>query len=153
MVDWFFKPFVLFYALVPKWWWCLVAKLYQTLLQSHGLQPARFLRLWNSPGKNTGVGCHFLLQRIFLTQGSYSCLLHWQEDSLPLSHKQSHIMPSVLSVVWLKLCVGTVVAKSTACPDLSQCLICSVLVKNFSLVAPQLDSQHHPFCFRTTQQV
>ena len=26
--------------------------------------------VWNSPGKNTGVGCHFLLQGIFLTQGS-----------------------------------------------------------------------------------
>ena len=25
---------------------------------------------WDLPGKNTGVGCHFLLQRIFLTQGS-----------------------------------------------------------------------------------
>ena len=38
---------------------------------------------WNSPGKNTGVRCHFLLQRIFPTQGSNSCLLHWQETSLP----------------------------------------------------------------------
>ena len=36
------------------------------------------------PGKNTGVGCHFLLQQIFLTQGSNSGLLHWQADSLPL---------------------------------------------------------------------
>ena len=32
---------------------------------------------WDSPGKNTGVGCHFLLQRIFLTQGSNPHLLHW----------------------------------------------------------------------------
>ena len=38
------------------------------------------------PGKNTGVCCHFLLQRIFLTQGSNSCLLHRQVDSLSLSH-------------------------------------------------------------------
>ena len=38
----------------------------------------------NFPGKNTGVGCHFLLQRIFLTQESNSGLLHWQADSLPL---------------------------------------------------------------------
>ena len=30
----------------------------------------------DSPGKNTGVGCHFLLQGIFLTQGSNPCLLH-----------------------------------------------------------------------------
>ena len=42
----------------------------------------------DSPGKNTGVGCHALLQRIFLTQGSnlhLLCLLHWQASSLPLA--------------------------------------------------------------------
>ena len=33
-------------------------------------------------GKNTRVFCHFLLQRIFPTQGSNPCLLHWQADSL-----------------------------------------------------------------------
>ena len=41
------------------------------------------------PVKNTGVGCHFLLQGIFPTQGSdlsLLCLLHWQVDSLPLSY-------------------------------------------------------------------
>ena len=32
------------------------------------------------------MGCHFLLQGIFPTQGSNLCLLHWQVDSLPLSH-------------------------------------------------------------------
>ena len=40
------------------------------------------------PGKNTGVGCHFLLERIFPTQGSNARLLHllhWRVDSLPLS--------------------------------------------------------------------
>ena len=31
-------------------------------VQPHGLQPTRLLRPWDSPGKNTGVGCHFLLQ-------------------------------------------------------------------------------------------
>ena len=43
--------------------------------------------LWDSPGKNTGVGCHALLQGIFPTQGSNPCLLplqHWQAGSLPL---------------------------------------------------------------------
>ena len=38
-------------------------------LQPHGPWPARLLCPWDSPGKNTGVGCHFLLQGIFLTQG------------------------------------------------------------------------------------
>ena len=34
------------------------------------------------PSKNTGVGCHFLFQGIFLTQGSNSHLLHWQAGNL-----------------------------------------------------------------------
>ena len=31
-------------------------------VQPHRRQPSRLLRPWDSPGKNTGVGCHFLLQ-------------------------------------------------------------------------------------------
>ena len=56
-------------------------------LWSHGLQPAGLLCPWKCLGKNAGVGCHALLQRIFLTQGSnlnLLCLLHWKEGSLPL---------------------------------------------------------------------
>ena len=44
--------------------------------------PARLLCPWDSPGKNTGVGCHSLLQGIFPTQGSVLSLLHLQVDSL-----------------------------------------------------------------------
>ena len=33
-------------------------------LRPHGLQPTRLPRPWDSPGKNTGVGCHFLFQRV-----------------------------------------------------------------------------------------
>ena len=46
------------------------------------------------PGKITGVGCHFLLQGIFLTQGSNPslfCLLHWQEESFSLCHLECHL--------------------------------------------------------------
>ena len=39
------------------------------------------------PGKNTRVGCHFLLQGIFLIQRLNPCLPHWQADSLPLNHQ------------------------------------------------------------------
>ena len=52
-----------------------------------GLQPARLLCPWDSSAKNTGVGCHALLQGTFQTQGSNPCLLcflHWQASSLPL---------------------------------------------------------------------
>ena len=46
------------------------------------------LYLWNSPGKNIGMGCHFHLQGIFPTQGSnlrLLHLLHWQASSVPLA--------------------------------------------------------------------
>ena len=49
--------------------------------------------LWDFPGKNTGVSCHFLLQGIFPTQGSDLGLLHWQADSLPLSRQGRPIAP------------------------------------------------------------
>ena len=44
---------------------------------------------WDFPGKNTGVGCHFLLQGIFLMQGSSPCAQLWQVGSLPHSHQGS----------------------------------------------------------------
>ena len=58
-------------------------------LQPFGLQPARFLCPRDFPGKTTGVGCYFLLQGIFLTQGSNLHLLYWQTDTLPLCHLES----------------------------------------------------------------
>ena len=58
----------------------------------YGLQPARFLYPWDFPGKNTRMSCLFLIKGIFPTQGlnlCLLCLLHWQADSLPLSHLES----------------------------------------------------------------
>ena len=52
-------------------------------------QSIRLLCPWDSPGENTGVGCHFLLQGIFPTEElnlSLLHLLHWQKDSLPVCH-------------------------------------------------------------------
>ena len=45
----------------------LVTQFVSNSLQPHGLEPARLLCPWNSPGKNTGVGFHSLLH---VTQGS-----------------------------------------------------------------------------------
>ena len=46
------------------------------------------------PGKNTGVGCHFLLQGVFLTQGSNLGLLHCRQILYQLSHQGSpHLEP------------------------------------------------------------
>jgi len=41
---------------------CQVTSVVSDSVRPHGLQPTRLLRPWDSPGKNTGVGCHFLLQ-------------------------------------------------------------------------------------------
>ena len=65
------------------------AQLCLTLLQPCGQQPDRLLCPWDSPGEATAVGCHFLLQGIFPTQGSNPGLLHWQAHSLPLSHLEA----------------------------------------------------------------
>ena len=62
-------------------------------LWTHRLLPTRLFCPWNFPGKNTGVGCHFLLQGIFPIQGLnwyLLGLLHWQADSLLLRHWGSH---------------------------------------------------------------
>ena len=49
----------------------------------------RLFRPWDFPGKNTGVGCHFLLQEIFLTQGLNSGLPHCRHTLYHLSHQGS----------------------------------------------------------------
>ena len=62
----------------------LVAQLCPTLCG-----PTRLLCPWDSPGKNTGLGCHSLLQGIFLTQGLNPGLLHWREIIYHLNHQES----------------------------------------------------------------
>ena len=66
-------------------------------LQSFGLKLARLLCPRDSPGKNTGVGCYFLLQGIFPTQESnlsLLSLLHCTQILYPLNHQGSphHIL-------------------------------------------------------------
>ena len=51
--------------------------------RSDSITTTRFLCPWDFPGEDARVGCHFLLQGIFVTQGSNSnllCLLQWQAD-------------------------------------------------------------------------
>ena len=66
------------------------------ILATHGLQPAGLLCPWDFPGRDTGVGCHFLLQWIFPSQESNPGLMHcrWtpalQVNSF-LSHEGSHL--------------------------------------------------------------
>ena len=58
---------------------CVSGSFVSDCLQPHGLQPTRLLYPWSSPGKNTGVGCHSLLQMIFLTQRQNPGLLHCRQ--------------------------------------------------------------------------
>ena len=67
---------------------CWVACHLSDSVQYYGLWPTRLLCPWNSPGKDTRVTCHALLQGIFLTQGLNLHLwrpLHWRAGSLPLT--------------------------------------------------------------------
>ena len=76
--------------------------------------------LWDSPGINTGMGCHFFLQGIFLTQGSNQHLLyrlHWQAGSLPLvlsrkpiKHVLGLLLGSFYVIVDLSICVSVFVS-------------------------------------------
>ena len=72
----------------------------------HGLEPARLLCPQDSPSKKTGVGCHFFLQGIFLTQGLNSHLLwllycrwnlyHWATEEAHICIYTMHKIPTVL---------------------------------------------------------
>ena len=64
----------------------------------------RLLCPWDSPGKSTGVGRHFLLHGIFPTQGSNPCLLHllhWQMGSLPLAPPGKHFIQIFGALVFI----------------------------------------------------
>ena len=67
--------------------------------QPHGLSPARLLCPWNSPGKNTGVGCHSLLLGTFPTQGANCSLPHCRQILYHLSHQGS---PDVSNISFYK---------------------------------------------------
>ena len=72
-----------------------------TLCNTMDWQPARRLCPWYFPGKDTRVGCHFLFQGIFPTQGENPPLLslpHWKVGSLPGSVQFSSVAQSCLTL-------------------------------------------------------
>ena len=68
---------------------CLVTQLCPTLCDPMDCTPPGSFVHGNSLGKNTAVGCHALLQGIFPTQGSNSCLPHYRRILYHLSHQES----------------------------------------------------------------
>ena len=71
------------------------------LLWPHGLELSKFLCPWNFPGKNTGVGCHFLLPGIFLTQGSNPRYLPCRRSSV-LQADVSLLSHQRIPFIWLQ---------------------------------------------------
>ena len=85
--------------------WCVSCSVVSNSMRPYGLKPTRLLCPWDSPGKNTGVGCCAIFQGIFLTQGSnlyhlgLTCtgrqvLYHWatREAARPLHRQRRNIL-------------------------------------------------------------
>ena len=87
---------------------CSVAQLHLTLCDPMNCLPARLLCPWNFSGKDTGTGCHFLLQGIVPAQGS-NLSPHWQADSLPLAPPQK---PTLL-ILYIKETINENLVYST----------------------------------------
>ena len=71
---------------------CLIAQSCLTLCDPMDCSPPGSSVHGDSPGKNTGVGCHALLQGIFLTQGLNPGLLHYRQILCHLSHQGSFLL-------------------------------------------------------------
>ena len=65
---------------------CWVTSVVSDSVRPHRLQPTRLPHPWDSPGKNTGVGCHFLLQCMKVKSESevaQSCPTQWLHGLQP----------------------------------------------------------------------
>ena len=83
---------------------CQVASVVSDSVQPHRRQPNRLSHPWDSPGKNTGVGCHFLLQCMKVKSESevaQSCLTlsNLMDCSLPGSSVHGILQARVLTGV------------------------------------------------------
>ena len=79
----------LVFVTTEKWKWRWSHSVMSNSLRPHRLWPTTFLPPWEFPGKSTAVGFHFLLQRIFPTQGSKLGLPHCRQILYHLSHQGS----------------------------------------------------------------
>ena len=90
--NWVCLPCMAVDSLPFLWWWLSLRCVRFFATPCTIALPPRLLCPWDFPGKNTRVGCHFLLQGILSTQGLNPHLLNWQADSLPLTHQESPIL-------------------------------------------------------------
>ena len=111
-----------------------------------GLQPTRLFCPWNFPGKNTGVGCHFLLQGIFLTQGLNLGLPHCRSrqglpnDSLFSKVSDKYIFTWSDSKHWKQPSRSRIIffssSLTSSCPDVYLFNPCSVAKLCLTLCDP-----------------
>ena len=85
-------------------------------VRPHRRQPTRLPRPWDSPGKNTGVGCHFLLTEIFSTQELKLGLLHWRHILYQLTYEGSLSNPLWYSLIGETSCTRQVPGTKTRHP-------------------------------------
>ena len=76
--------------------WCFSHSGVSCSLRLRGLQPARLVCPWDSPGKDTGVGCHFLLHGILPTQELNPGLPHHRQIVYSLSYREAILRGSLL---------------------------------------------------------
>ena len=82
---------------------CVSCSVMSDSLQPHGLSPARLFCPWNSPGKNTGVGSHALLQGNLPDPGIEPGSLTLQVDSLPSEPPGSLYCYSSIFNIYIRL--------------------------------------------------
>ena len=70
---------------ILKWKWS--GSVMSDSLHTPWTVATRLLCPWDFPGKSTGMGCHFLLQGIFPTQGSNPGFLHCKQMLYSLGHQ------------------------------------------------------------------
>ena len=116
---------------------------HSVMSNSFELFAARFLCPWDSPSKNTRVGCHFLLQGIFLPQESNLCILHWQVDSLLLSHVESPIVLCIMHNNFQMVICWTVVESFTYTEIIRKMMIPSEKeIEQASLLFSSINERH-----------
>ena len=82
---------------------CCITSVMSNSVQPHRWQPTRLPSPWDSPGKNTGVGCHFLLQCIKVKVKSLSCVRFSNPMDYSLPGSSVHGILQARTLEWLPL--------------------------------------------------
>ena len=135
-------PAIIFYlpVYVLPWEDCVCAKSLQscpTLCDPMGCSPPGSSVHGDSPGRSTGVGCHALLQGIFLTQGSNPRrfrLWLWQVGSLPLAPPGKPLGGELLHF----LTIIVISLRNPSCCCKPACLKISFNVKSVTQSDPEI---------------